>query len=161
MSSRQDYYMTGLRKEGEDRSEKLNALMILKNKIQKDRIQLGERSDLGLMHILEKKIDEILFKMRDLDRKIESIRRERIHEFIEMERFSKKIEEEESPRTRKVKAMIKSLLEEHGKLSASQLSKMIKLSRTRCSEYLKEMERQGIVEGTTIRRQRFYHLKKQ
>ncbi len=141
-------------------SDKINSLLVLKKKIEKESLRLGEKSEAGLLHELEKKMDEILFKMKEMDRKIENIRRERIYEFMEMERLAKKTEEEEGPRTKKMKAMIKSLLEEHGKLSALQLSKMIKLSRTRCSEYLIEMERKGIVEGTTIRRQKFYQLRK-
>ena len=145
----------------EERNDKLNALMILKNKIQKDGVGFGEKSDFGQAHVLEKKMDDVLFRIRELDRKIENVRRERIYEFMEMERLSKKVEpEEESPRTKKVKAMIKSLLEEHGKLSAAQLSKMIKLSRTRCSEYLTEMERKELIEGTTVRRQKFFQIKK-
>lgn len=145
----------------DERSDKVNSLIILKNKIQKESIKFDKGIDIGTMHVLEKKMDDILFKMRELERKIENIRRERIYEFMEMERLAKKVEpEEESPRTKKMRAMIKSLLEEHGKLSAAQLSKMVKLSRTRCSEYLIDMERKGIVEGTTIRRQKFYYLKK-
>jgi predicted HTH transcriptional regulator len=145
----------------EERDDKLNALMILKSKVQKDNVKFGEMGDAGQTHVLEKKMDDILFRIREMDRKIENVRRERIYEFMEMERLSKKAgPEEESPRTKKVKGMIKSLLEEHGKLSAAQLSNMIKLSRTRCSEYLTEMERKEIIEGTTVRRQKFFQLKR-
>jgi len=145
----------------EERDDKLNALMILRNKVQKDSVSFGDKSGIGQAHALENKMDDILSRIKEMDRKIENVRRERIYEFMEMERLSKKAEpEEESPRTKKVKVMIKTLLEEHGKLSAQQLSKMIKLSRTRCSEYLTEMERKEVIEGTTVRRQKFFQIKK-
>jgi hypothetical protein len=43
----------------------------------------------------------------------------------------------------KTEDAIKIILQNHGELTSSQLSKLIKLSRTRCNEYLKEMELQG------------------
>lgn len=52
--------------------------------------------------------------------------------------------------TSKTKEAIRMILQKHGELTSAQLSKLIKLSRTRCNEYLKEMEREGI---TSIRRE--------
>ena len=44
----------------------------------------------------------------------------------------------------KTKEAIKLILQKYGKVTPSQLSKLIKLSRTRCNEYLKDMEEEGI-----------------
>ncbi|MEM5829815.1 MAG: helix-turn-helix domain-containing protein [Candidatus Aenigmatarchaeota archaeon] len=52
-----------------------------------------------------------------------------------------------------------SLLQEHGKLSSSQLSQILGLSRTRCNEYFKQMESLGLVEGIEIGKEKFYKLK--
>ncbi|MEM5853467.1 MAG: winged helix-turn-helix domain-containing protein [Candidatus Aenigmatarchaeota archaeon] len=52
-----------------------------------------------------------------------------------------------------------SLLQEHGKLSSSQLSQILGLSRTRCNEYFKQMEDLGLVEGIEIGKEKFYKLK--
>lgn len=51
-----------------------------------------------------------------------------------------------------------SLLEKHEKLSSSELSRLIGLSRTRCSEYLKIMENLGTVDSERIKRKKFYRL---
>ncbi|MEM5766023.1 MAG: winged helix-turn-helix domain-containing protein [Candidatus Aenigmatarchaeota archaeon] len=52
-----------------------------------------------------------------------------------------------------------SLLQEHGKLSSSQLAQILGLSRTRCNEYFKQMEDLGLVEGAEIGKEKFYKLK--
>ena len=52
------------------------------------------------------------------------------------------------PVSSKTKEAIRLILQKHGEVTSQQLSRLIKLSRTRCNEYLKEME----VEGTTVSR---------
>ena len=52
------------------------------------------------------------------------------------------------PVSSKTKEAIRLILQKYGELTSDQLSKLIKLSRTRCNEYLKEME----LEGTTVSR---------
>jgi len=54
---------------------------------------------------------------------------------------------------------ITSLLERHEKLTSSDLSQLIGLSRTRCNEYFKLMEKLGIVETILGGREKFYRLK--
>lgn len=68
--------------------------------------------------------------------------------------------ERESARKAKTKEQIIFLLTQHKKLSSSQLSKLIGLSRTRCNEYFRELTREGITEGVIINRQKFYKLVK-
>jgi len=152
--------MLGLgRKKRDERRDQVNSLLILKNKLHKEKIGLKDTPGIESMGFIENKMDDILLKIRDLEKKVEHVKRERITEFMELEKLTtKSMEKGESVRTLKIKSMIKSLLSEHEKLSCNELSKMIKLSRNRCNEYLKELERAGIVEGTRIRRKRFYSL---
>jgi DNA-binding Lrp family transcriptional regulator len=58
-----------------------------------------------------------------------------------------------------MKKEIISLLKKHKNLSSSQLSKLIGLSRTRCNEYLKELEREEIAENITVGRKKIYRLR--
>jgi tetrahydromethanopterin S-methyltransferase subunit G len=54
---------------------------------------------------------------------------------------------------------IKSLLERHEKLSSVELSELVGLSRTRCNEYFKLMEKLNIVEPFIVGKEKFYKLK--
>lgn len=54
---------------------------------------------------------------------------------------------------------ISELLQQHGKLSSSQLAQLMNLSRTRCNEYFKQMEDLGIVEPLIVGKEKFYRLK--
>ena len=49
-------------------------------------------------------------------------------------------------------------LHKHQKLSSTQLSQLIGLSRTRCNEYFKRMESMGIVEPVLVGKEKFYRL---
>ncbi|MEM7825673.1 MAG: winged helix-turn-helix domain-containing protein [Candidatus Aenigmatarchaeota archaeon] len=69
-------------------------------------------------------------------------------------------EENESVRKAKIKDQIISLLEQHKRLTSSQLSKLINLSRTRCNEYFRELTAEGITEGVLIDRKKYYKLVK-
>ncbi len=140
----------------DERKEKLKPLLILKGSLQKEKIKLHEDSQ-TTPNWLEQKLEDVLFKISEMDKKIEALRHDRMKEFIEMREFNPN-ETTDSIRKIKMKSMIKSLLGEHKQLTASQLSKLVNLSRTRCSEYLKEMERNGLVRGTNVRRQKFYEL---
>jgi len=65
------------------------------------------------------------------------------------------------PRTISVKTKdaIRLMLQKYGKVTPSQLSKLIKLSRTRCNEYLKEMENEGIALSIIECRKKFYSIR--
>ncbi|MEM5853498.1 MAG: winged helix-turn-helix domain-containing protein [Candidatus Aenigmatarchaeota archaeon] len=63
------------------------------------------------------------------------------------------------PVSSKTKEAIKMILQKYGELTPSQLSKLIKLSRTRCNEYLKEMEREGIAISRIESRKKYYKLR--
>lgn len=51
------------------------------------------------------------------------------------------------------------MLKRHQKLTSTQLSQLLGLSRTRCNEYFKEMENLDIVESVVDGREKFYALK--
>ena len=142
----------------DERKERMKPLLILKGNLQKEKIQFHETAEES-PNWLEQKLEDVLFKMAEMDKKIEALRHDRMKEFVEMREMNPN-ETSDSIRKIKVKNMIKSLLQEHGKLTAAELSKLVNLSRTRCSEYLKELERKGLVNGAKIRRQRFYELVK-
>jgi response regulator of citrate/malate metabolism len=155
--------MPGLFRSSDDRRRDINSLLVLKSKLSQERVKLREDFDSRKADWVEQKMDDILFRLREVEKKLEGVRRERIHDLLEYEKMTKRPGKErpESIRTLKVKSMIKSLLEEHKKLASSDLSNLLKLSRTRCNEYLVELEREGVVRGTTVRRKKFYELKKQ
>lgn len=55
---------------------------------------------------------------------------------------------------------IKSILKRHKKMTSSELSLSMGLSRTRCNEYFKIMEKLNIVEPVFSRNKKYYRLKK-
>ena len=112
---------------------------ILEKKIKENIKRIIEK-----MHIEER--FEIIFKRLDeLAFKIEEIK-------------NPNIKRDESLRKRKIKELIKMLLREHGRLTSHQLSTFLNLSRSRCSEYLNEMEKSGIVKGCINKRRKYYEL---
>lgn len=154
--------MPALFRSRDERRRDINSLLVLKSKLNQERIKLREDFDSKKADWIEQKMDDILFRLREVEKKLEGVKRERIHDLLEYEKVAKGTDKKapESLRTLKVKSMIKSLLEEHKKLTSSDLSKLMNLSRTRCNEYLIELERQSVVKGTTYRRKKFYELKK-
>ncbi|MGC8812678.1 MAG: winged helix-turn-helix domain-containing protein [Candidatus Aenigmatarchaeota archaeon] len=77
-----------------------------------------------------------------------------------LESMIQKESENESVRKAKIKDQIISLLEQHKRLTSSQLSKLINLSRTRCNEYFRELTAEGITEGVLVDRKKYYKLVK-
>ncbi len=142
----------------QDRKEKLKPLLILKGNLQKEKIRFHDDGS-EAPNWLEQKLEDLLFRMAEMDKKIEALRHDRMKEFVEMREYSVS-ENTESIRKVKVKNMVKSLLGEHGKLTAAEMSKLLNLSRTRCSEYLKELERKGLAKGVKVRRKVYYELVK-
>jgi len=99
--------------------------------------------------LLSKK-DERIIKMDEILERIKKL------EEIITQRFAPK----EGERKAKMKEKIIALLEKHKKLTSSQLSKLLGLSRTRCNEYFRELTREGITEGVVINRKKYYKLVK-
>lgn len=89
-----------------------------------------------------------LEKVRNLNRKIDTIN-SRIKAFEEVA-STNGLEIKPQTMTVKTKDAIKLILQKHHELTSSELSRIIKLSRTRCNEYLKEMENEGILTSKSI-----------
>jgi len=109
--------------------------------------------------LTEKKFKEELDTSEDIVNKIVSevraIAREKsVREIIEDKLIDQK------PTLIEMKRMerIRNVLKEHEKLSSSQLSQIMNLSRTRCNEYFKQMENLGMVEPVIIGKEKYYKL---
>jgi response regulator of citrate/malate metabolism len=154
--------MTPFLRSSDNKRKEINSLLVLKSKLNQERVKLREDFDSRKADWIEQKMDDILFRLREMEKKLEGVKRERIHDILEYQKIASPPGKErpESIRTLKVKSMIKSLLEEHKKLATAEIAQMMKLSRTRCSEYMVELEREGVVKGTTVRRKKFYELRK-
>ena len=98
-----------------------------------------------------------LEKVRNLNRKIDTIS-SKIRAFEEVASTSG-IEIKPQTMTVKTKDAIKLILQKHKELTSSELSRIIKLSRTRCNEYLKEMENDGILVSRINCRKKIYSLR--
>jgi len=66
----------------------------------------------------------------------------------------------DSIRKLKMKRIVIETLSKHKRMTASDMSVKLNLSRTRCSEYLTELEKDGVTKGVVISRQKFYELSK-
>jgi hypothetical protein len=66
--------------------------------------------------------------------------------------------EDDTARKNKIKEEILVALQQHRKLTSSQLSNVIGLSRTRCNEYFRQLTKDGKTEGVIINRQKYYKL---
>jgi DNA-binding transcriptional ArsR family regulator len=64
----------------------------------------------------------------------------------------------DSIRKLKMKRVVIELLNKNKRMNACDLSVKLNLSRTRCSEYLTELEKAGVTRGVVISRQKFYEL---
>ncbi len=89
-------------------------------------------------------VNEIILKMKNL---MDTSQRTQLQDGTMTVVESKRIEK------------IKSLLKRHEKLSSSELSELMGLSRTRCNEYFKMMERLNLVRPSLVGREKFYGLK--
>ena len=100
---------------------------------------------------LEEKINDMALQLDEMAEKMEDL----------LYAYNSNCRQNSSPsaRKRKVKEMIKLLLDQHGNLSAPQLSKLLKLSRTRCSEYLNEMEKNDILVAELKCRKKLYSIR--
>jgi biotin operon repressor len=96
-------------------------------------------------------------KMKNLASKIENIERKMaiLEELIK----EQGVEIKPRPVSEKTKEAIKTLLKKYGSLNAWQLGKLLNMSRTRCAEYLKQMEEEGILVSEWKSRKKYYSLR--
>lgn len=125
--------------------------MIFKQKKDENQLIVGiinQKLD-NLYNFLTKVYDKIL----ELEEKIKSLEAE-----VSIIKRNMKIEDVGTPLTRKTKELIKILLKKHGKLTAQDLANLLNLSRTRCSEYLVEMEESGEVRSVREGKKKYYFI---
>jgi len=89
-------------------------------------------------------------KLRELDAKLKELEK-----IVSAEGFTL----QNRARSSKTKEAIRLILQKYGELTSVQLAKLIKLSRTRCNEYLKEMEEEGITTSFVKSRKKYYKLR--
>jgi biotin operon repressor len=96
-------------------------------------------------------------KMKNLASKIENIEKKMaiLEELIK----EQGVEIKPRPISEKTKETIKTLLKKYGSLNAWQLGKLLNMSRTRCAEYLKQMEEEGILVSEWKSRKKYYSLR--
>jgi len=96
-------------------------------------------------------------KMKNLASKIENIEKKMaiLEELIK----EQGIEIKPRPVSEKTKEAIKTLLKKYGSLNAWQLGKLLNMSRTRCAEYLKQLEEEGILVSEWRSRKKYYSLR--
>jgi response regulator of citrate/malate metabolism len=98
-----------------------------------------------------------LEKVKNLNHKIDTLN-SKMRAFEEVASTSG-IEIKPQTMTVKTKDAIKLILQKHQELTSSELSRIIKLSRTRCNEYLKDMENEGILVSRINCRKKLYSLR--
>ncbi len=110
--------------------------------------------------LISKKFDEsgMHEKMNDMNFMMEELA-EKMDQLMILNKSNCRQNVNPSARKLRVKEMITLMFQQHGSLSAPQLCKLLNLSRTRCSEYLKEMENKGVLESELKCRKRFYRFR--
>jgi len=98
-----------------------------------------------------------LEKLRTVNRKIDTLNT-KIRAFEEVA-STNGFEIKPQTMSLKTKGAIKLILQKHKELTSSELSRLIKLSRTRCNEYLKEMENEGILMSKINCRKKLYSIR--
>ncbi len=94
-------------------------------------------------------VDEIIVQIKELNEKVGEIEKKL------------KLKRSNSPMILKRKKQIVFLLKQNKALSPKKLGELLKISRTRANEYLKEMEKDGIVKSFSNGRRKFYALVEQ
>lgn len=114
------------------------------------------------------KVSKDLLKIKDLIGGLKRIKPDTgmSEMFTQLKEISGKIEKIEGELKKKKQTQVRLkrkkqiifLLNQHKKLTASGVGKLLKLSRTATNEYLKEMEKEGMVKGENSGKERFYSL---
>ncbi|MBI4894400.1 MAG: winged helix-turn-helix domain-containing protein [Candidatus Aenigmarchaeota archaeon] len=99
---------------------------------------------------------EVLLSFKSEDKLGEIIKR-----LERLEKAAPAEEQDDGFRKSRIKDKVLTALQERKRLTASQMSDVLGLSRTRCSEYFRELMIEGKVEGVLVDRQKFYKLVKQ
>jgi len=137
------------------RQFKLLLMIKLLKRGKKEDLNENISKQLGVQYI---QIFKILERMKELDQKIQenqALLKDLGKKYLRMSEKRDRV-----PLKERTTTAIRLILKKHGKLTSNQLSKIINLSRTRCSEYLKEMEEAKMVRGEVLNRKKYYSIKK-
>jgi predicted transcriptional regulator len=117
---------------------------------------------------LNQRVESLIFKkfketglderMKDMNFMLEEIA-EKVDQLMFLYQTNSRQKTSPSVRKMRVKEMITDLIQRHGQLSAPQLCNLLNLSRTRCSEYLHEMENKGLLQSELNCRKKFYRIR--
>lgn len=107
-------------------------------------------------HVKCSENDTLLNRIDELDKKIDSMRG--FFEKPVSKEAKNPAETIETPVKSKRKEEIVKILKDNKRLTATQLSTITGMSRTRSNEYLKELEKEGSAQGTVINKKKFYRL---
>ena len=132
------------RRKKETRNDMEHMLILKKNLQRESRRMPSEAYDM----------EHIRDRLEDISQKLSHL-----HDRIDSMDGKKPQSPEDGVKKSKIKKVIEDNLKEHGKLTSYDLSQILNLSRTRCSEYLNEMERAGTIKGVTVKRKRFYEIR--
>jgi DNA-binding transcriptional regulator GbsR (MarR family) len=134
------------------------------------RRQERTKSDMEHMLILKKnlqresrRIPSEAYDLENIKERLDEISQKlsRLHERIDGLEGRKAVpgkSQDDGVKKSRIKKIIESNIREHGKLTSYDIAQILSLSRTRCSEYLNEMERAGIIKGVRFRRKRYYEI---
>jgi response regulator of citrate/malate metabolism len=129
-----------------------------------------KKSDMEHMLILKKnlqmearKIPSEMYEIEHVKERLEEISQKvaHLHDRIDSLEGKRPEGSEDGVKKSKIKKIVEENLREHGKLTSYDLAQILNLSRTRCSEYLNEMERAGVVRGSTLKKKRYYEMRQQ
>lgn len=118
-------------------------IIYMKDELMRIKNTIGRRSTRPYSYLMK---DEILLQLKELDQKIEDLK----------ETLRPRMKDSAAKLNRK-KGII-SILAKKKMIDSCSLSKITGLSRTRCNEYLKELERDEIVRSITVGRRKIYKL---
>jgi DNA-binding transcriptional regulator GbsR (MarR family) len=135
--------MIKLFRKPEHKKNDMEHVLILKKNLQRESQKLP--SEIHDLEHIKERLDDISQMLSHLHERIDNLE-------------GKPGKKDDGIKKSKIKKVIEDNLREHGKLTSYDLAQILSLSRTRCSEYLNEMERSGAIKGFKIKRKRYYEI---
>jgi predicted HTH transcriptional regulator len=108
--------------------------------------------------VLPVKEDLLYSKILDMEKKLDTIQSKMGNDFPDKRTDSYIELSAVSPVKNKRKRKVVEFLNQTKRLTASELSILLNISRTRCCEYLKELQKEGIVKNRLEDKKMYYSL---
>lgn len=124
-------------------------------KIQTSEEELNKQLNIQYAHIFK-----LIEDVREINHKIDRLQ-QLLEEMSRTKSEIPQIVHKESPtltKRDKTRDAIKLILKRRGKMTSEDLCKIIGLSRTRCNEYLKDLERDKEAKSEIIDRKKYYRI---